>query len=810
MRRAYHYPSGHSKRLKKANKEEQARLLQGGIEKFCISRENQKKTANSDNCNLELTSEEVTSMQQSVTSGNQERNLSGSENAIVCLQVETPTASDPSTWNNISDEFRQHVVNHPPNQNIDMLNLTEKTIGNVKRCLTEFHFYRVTKNGDKLKREWLVLSPSNYSLYCYLCKLFSTCNSALATSGFNDWKHASDRLTEHENSVSHRKAVCTLSSWMTVSERVDSQLVLQYDKECNYWKTVLTRVVAVVKFLSQRGLAFFGDNETIGSPNNGNFLGCLELLSEFDPFLAKHLQDYGNPGKGKVNYLSSSIVDEFVALMAKKVTKEIIDQVKQAKYFSIIVDSTPDMSHVDQLSFVIRYVDKSLRPVERFLTFIPIEQHTSEYLEDKVLSLIELFELDIMKIRGQSYDNASNMAGKYSGLQARIKKINSLAEYVPCSAHTLNLVAMHSVESCIQVISFFASLQQLYNFFAASTRRWNILKKELSKSNSKFTLKSHSSTRWCADAEATKSLRQNYKEITTVLSKLSNSLDESAFTRNEASSLYEKFQKLETAINAVVWDAVLQRFNNVSKQLQNTNNTLECVLPLYDSLVHFVQFVRNNFDTYEKEAKSFTAAEYTVKRKKKIPKSRLLDDGDTPSVDFSPRQDFQVNCHFALCDSLLSELISRKTIYENVTDRFSFFTCDSEETLEKANTFQKHYSIDLEDDFAEEYQQFLPIRKKNESIIDTFQYLHKLEASATFPNVEVALKIFLTLPISNCTSERSFSLLKRLKSPLRSTLGQEKLSALAVLSFENDLTSKLDYSDVITEFAALKLRKKPI
>lgn len=50
--------------------------------------------------------------------------------------------------------------------------------------------------------------------------------------------------------------------------------------------------------------------------------------------------------------------------MANKVTNEIINEVKSAKYFSITVDSTPDMLHVDQLSFVVRYVDSNLRPVE--------------------------------------------------------------------------------------------------------------------------------------------------------------------------------------------------------------------------------------------------------------------------------------------------------------------------------------------------------------------------------------------------------------------------------------------------------------
>lgn len=82
----------------------------------------------------------------------------------------------------------------------------------------------------------------------------------------------------------------------------------------------------------------------------------------------------------------------------------------------------------------------------------------SEYLANTVFSTLENYKLDIMNIRGQSYDNAGNMSVKYTGLQARIKEVNSLAEYVPCSAYTLNLVVMLSVESCTQVVAFFSLL----------------------------------------------------------------------------------------------------------------------------------------------------------------------------------------------------------------------------------------------------------------------------------------------------------------------------------------------------------------
>ena len=73
--------------------------------------------------------------------------------------------------------------------------------------------------------------------------------------------------------------------------------------------------MSVVKLLLSRGLAFRGEDEILGSQHNGNYLGILELLAQFDPFLSSHLAKYGNQGRGKPSYLSSTICDEIIQIM---------------------------------------------------------------------------------------------------------------------------------------------------------------------------------------------------------------------------------------------------------------------------------------------------------------------------------------------------------------------------------------------------------------------------------------------------------------------------------------------------------------
>ena len=85
-----------------------------------------------------------------------------------------------------------------------------------------------------------------------------------------------------------------------------------------------------------------------------------------------------------------------------------------------------------------------------------------------------------------------------------------------------------------------------------------------------------------------------------------------------------------------------------------------------------------------------------------------------------------------------------------------------------------------------------------------------LNLSGIFPNVSVALRIFCTIPATVASAERSFSKLKMIKNYLRSTMTQDRLIDLATLSIESDLAREVDFSEIISTFAAKAARKVPL
>ena len=97
--------------------------------------------------------------------------------------------------------------------------------------------------------------------------------------------------------------------------------------------------------------------------------------------------------------------------MRDKLLSTFTAEIKSAKYFSLIVDSAPDISHCDQLSFILRHVHNG-KIVEKFMGFIKIDNHTADYLQELVLNNLKQLSLDIENCGGRSYDNAANMFGK--------------------------------------------------------------------------------------------------------------------------------------------------------------------------------------------------------------------------------------------------------------------------------------------------------------------------------------------------------------------------------------------------------------
>ena len=108
----------------------------------------------------------------------------------------------------------------------------------------------------EFNQSWLSYSPSTGKVYCFHCKLFSTQKNAFCGNGFNDWKNGSATICAHEKSTAHIVTVQSTRNISVAAAHVDENIVTQFNAECLYFRSVLERVVEIIKFLDEPGLAW--------------------------------------------------------------------------------------------------------------------------------------------------------------------------------------------------------------------------------------------------------------------------------------------------------------------------------------------------------------------------------------------------------------------------------------------------------------------------------------------------------------------------------------------------------------------------
>lgn len=236
------------------------------------------------------------------------------------------------------------------------------------------------------------------------------------------------------------------------------------------------RLFNITLALSKNSLAFRGHRESLIETYNGNFLTQVKLVAKYDDILKQII----NMPKGSIKYLSSQIQNEIIHCLATKLKTTLISKIKMAPFYSIIIDTTQDISKNDQLSEVYRYIkinkNEKSEPIsieieEVFLGFSEVTDHTAAGLSSKILQLLKNNNMDLSHCRGQGYDGASVMSGKHGGVQTLIRQKQPNALYVHCATHNLNLAINDIVKCSTEVELFFSNLEDIYSFFGNSINR---------------------------------------------------------------------------------------------------------------------------------------------------------------------------------------------------------------------------------------------------------------------------------------------------------------------------------------------------
>ena len=288
---------------------------------------------------------------------------------------------------------------------------------------------------------------------------------------------AKKTLQEHNTQKTHRvameDAVAFLGQMESGHLSIDQQLQSQALETFKKNRLILKSILKAIIFCGKQNIALRGHRETSNlvniedetSINVGNFRALLRLQIESgDEVLKEHFTN----APRNAQYSSPTIQNELISAIGTWFQQQIV---KTAQYFAVCADEAIDSSNKEQLQLVLRYADKQSQAREEFIEFVHCDTGTSgRAIADKILYTLQRLSLDPRNLRGQAYDGAGNMAGKYQGAATLIQNEFPKTSYFHCAAHILNLcvVAACKVQSVRNVVGV---LEQVCLFFIMSPKR---------------------------------------------------------------------------------------------------------------------------------------------------------------------------------------------------------------------------------------------------------------------------------------------------------------------------------------------------
>ena len=491
--------------------------------------------------------------------------------------------------------------------------------------------YTERKDGQKIRRKYL--GPQHFTglyqcfsystikkgIYCKPCAVFAPSEAGgsqlerLVKSPLQKYTHLTGQngyLSSHLKTKFHEDSLTKANTLIGLVKSRAGNIVEQMNttaakrKEKN--RNVLRRIIQAIEFLGRLGLPLRGHhdsgilplpNDDIGSSSSdidhsqGNLRALLQLMVACGD---KVLRDHFTEARRNATYISSNGQNDLIEPISTTFENFIVDQVKQARFFSILADETTDSSKTAQLSLCFRYIHESTI-CERFFYFDDMHDFSWLGIATQILNVLRRSGVDIEYMVGQGFDGAAAMSGLQNGVQKHIRDECPSAVYTHCAAHSLNLCLLKAGQ--VQEIRTAVTLMnQIAVFFNESTKRQDVLQtsiEEKCQETKRSRLKLHCKTRWVERQEAVMVFQELLPAIEDALEKIglwpACGSDSAGKALIFASSLNGSFY---VTLNILV--AILEVTKPLSSKLQGVSQDIHNAMEEVHDCVAVLKEMRDN------------------------------------------------------------------------------------------------------------------------------------------------------------------------------------------------------------------------
>lgn len=655
------------------------------------------------------------------------------------------------------------------------------------------------------KCSWLTGSKTLKKLFCWPCLLFSSSvgEEVWSKRGYDNLKNLSRSIERHTKSKDHISCNCKLHL-LGKQNNIENVINSAYRREIEKFndsvrknRDILKRLIDICIFLCNQDLAFRGHDESLDSLNKGNFKELVLLVTKTDDNL-KDFFDTNSVFSGT----SKTIQNELVDSIAHTLMQIIDSEIHNAPFFAWQVDETTDITCQSQLSVIFRYV-KNGAVVERFMGFYDVSSgRTAEDLFKLLTETFSKFDME-KKLIAQTYDGAAVMAGHLNGLQAKIKSVAPQAMFTHCYAHSLNLVLSNACSSIPQVRIFFANLSGFSAYFSKSTKRTNVLDTICGN-----RLPTTAPTRWNFTSRVVSTVYTHKTQLINVFEHIIHNPDFDKLSIRESSGLKHHLEDSTFIFYLEIFNLIFQQTDVIFSILQNKFTDIVYSRDRLQALLLKLEDFRNNDEYFNRIFENISLKQSETKRRK-------MSDIADPRLRY--KQIFN-----EILDTVITQI---KTRFSEI-GKLNFFD------LLKVNNFEiyaKTFPQELLEGLLKQYTFFDSVQLKNELSVSycdkilgesktpsqMLKYITDSDLHLCMPELYKLICLIVTIPVTSASVERSFSGLKRIKTYIRNTIGQDRLSNMSIVSINKDLlvelkNSEVFYEQIIDYFADKKNRRIPL
>ena len=665
------------------------------------------------------------------------------------------------------------------------ITLTQECKSHSKKIMRKFN------SSIYEKYDWLCGCSIRKAVFCFPCILFGG-ETLWTTKGMADLNHMHFRASKHCKSSMHLNNTLNLAvlGKYDICSLLDSSYrrsIQEHNNKVSHNRHILKLLINCILFCGSFELALRGHDESDGSLNSGVFKGLINFTADLNNELKTHLEK-ATVFKGT----SKSTQNEILSAMLSVYHTEISKEIKNADHIAIMADETSDVANIFQMVIVYRYIVNN-RPVERFWKFISPTQHSA-------LSLASVLKEDLLvhigdapeKLISQSYDGASVMSGSSGGVQAILKKDFINAHFIHCHAHQLNLIISQAASINRQVRIFFSDLSGFSTFFSHSPQRTAVLDKIVG-----HRLPRTIKTRWNFNSRVVNSVFEYKDALISCMKEIETS---------------EEIKNQET----------LRQASGLRRTLQDPHFLYW--LSFFHQIMPHVEILYNQLQKRESDPMSIHLAINLFEKSMQKLRLNIEDIDMTPYEPISKRRRIDPQQGSAERERSAIEVLD--TILYSTKERFKYSNHLSISKLFLPTSFMEYNSkfpAKHFDDCIKHYTTIDSPRLKTELMVlysrsefynisgsvHLLEFLTENNLNSCFTEVIKLLKILLTIPMTTSEPERCFSTLKRVKTFLRNTMCEDRLTALSMLSIEKkfirDMPGFMD--KVVDNYASSKSRR---